>query len=882
MNRSWPLVGREDTVLLIRRTLAERRAVVVTGAAGVGKTRLMTEAAESAPGRVLAWVKATTSATAIPFGAATELLPDAGSEPAIGRAATIRRIVDHVRRLGARDEVVVVVDDAHLLDDASATLIHQLVITGAARVVATLRASESAPEPIVSLWKEGLAERIELPALTVAELRQLLLAVVDGPVDELTVQKLWRLTLGNALFVRELVEAGLGSGNFSSVEGVWRWDGPVAPSTRLSELIDARMGRLDHRQRELLEMLAVGEPLGSELLVAAGMSADLESVETRGLAISEQAGRRVQVRLAHPLYGEVLRERTSAARTRRLYRALASVVATTGARREEDRLRVVAWQLAGAVEVDSATLTDAARRAIQVDFALAERLARAALDAGAGFSAALLLAKALVGLSRPGEAEEVLARLGSAPATDGERAELAAVRAANLYLGLGDFAGADAALQAAASNNEQGYAQLALARATYLVYDGRCWDALRLLDNLEVSAHEDAATGWQELATRSMALAVAGRYDASLTCSWQALVTARGAGSDTAWEDGALNGSRAMTYVWSGEFARAEALVQPLYVRALERGWSTEPVLYANVHGEAALYRGQVQTARRWLNAAKTHAAGKVPVPFIATVFGDLAKAAAAVGDLIEAESALEEMERSLSSSPGLFHPWGGLARGWVAAQRGELRAALRHAFEIADLAARTGQTHFEVTALYDALRFGGGTSAARRLIRATRGVDGALAALYRRHAQALTAADGVGLLETAEALHALGSNLYAAEAAAQAACLYRAAGRVGTALDASRRSGAWASLCEGARTAPLLALDESDGLTKREREVSQLAARGLTSKQIAGRLGISPRTVDNTLRRVYAKLGVTNRRQLPDRRVEPAGLPRTSIVSME
>jgi DNA-binding CsgD family transcriptional regulator len=51
--------------------------------------------------------------------------------------------------------------------------------------------------------------------------------------------------------------------------------------------------------------------------------------------------------------------------------------------------------------------------------------------------------------------------------------------------------------------------------------------------------------------------------------------------------------------------------------------------------------------------------------------------------------------------------------------------------------------------------------------------------------------------------------------------------------------------------------------LTPREREIALLAAGGSTSKEIAERLFVSARTVDNHLQNVYAKLGITSRSAL-------------------
>jgi DNA-binding CsgD family transcriptional regulator len=49
-------------------------------------------------------------------------------------------------------------------------------------------------------------------------------------------------------------------------------------------------------------------------------------------------------------------------------------------------------------------------------------------------------------------------------------------------------------------------------------------------------------------------------------------------------------------------------------------------------------------------------------------------------------------------------------------------------------------------------------------------------------------------------------------------------------------------------------------GLTGREVEVLQLLARGLSTKQIAERLFVSPKTAGNHIEHIYSKIGATNR----------------------
>ncbi|MCZ0975240.1 helix-turn-helix transcriptional regulator [Streptomyces albulus] len=65
-------------------------------------------------------------------------------------------------------------------------------------------------------------------------------------------------------------------------------------------------------------------------------------------------------------------------------------------------------------------------------------------------------------------------------------------------------------------------------------------------------------------------------------------------------------------------------------------------------------------------------------------------------------------------------------------------------------------------------------------------------------------------------------------------------------------------------------------GLTRRESQVAELVAEGLTNKDIAARLTIAQRTAENHVERILGKLGLTSRTQLAlwtyEQRDEPAG----------
>jgi len=195
--------------------------------------------------------------------------------------------------------------------------------------------------------------------------------------------------------------------------------------------------------------------------------------------------------------------------------------------------------------------------------------------------------------------------------------------------------------------------------------------------------------------------------------------------------------------------------------------------------------------------------------------------------------------------------------------ERGALAGARGLAREAAALARSRGQDAYAVRALHELCRLGDPAGAAPELARLAGGVDGPFAANAAAHAAALVAGDGAALLEVAERFAAADALLTAAEAADAAAAAHRDAGRLSSARTAAARAALWLAGCEGARPPTLLPAPEAVSLTQREREIALLAAAGASSREIAGRLVISVRTVDNHLRSAYRKLGVTRRHDL-------------------
>src|SRR5207253_4089954 len=173
----------------------------------------------------------------------------------------------------------------------------------------------------------------------------LVATTLGGDVDGPTLLRLWNATQGNVLFLRELVFEGLERKLLVSSGGVWRWAGRIAPGTRLVELVESRIGQLAPDERRVLEVVALGEPVGAGVLEGLAPPAATDELQRRDLLQVNRSGRRLETRVAHPLYGDATRARISRRHARELCGALASALAGTGARRREDLLRVATWRL---------------------------------------------------------------------------------------------------------------------------------------------------------------------------------------------------------------------------------------------------------------------------------------------------------------------------------------------------------------------------------------------------------------------------------------------------------------------------------------------------------------------------------------------------------
>ena len=854
----WPLVGRESELAEISWALTSQnsRGVVIIAAPGVGKTRLAREAlAEAAAnGAFTIWVQATRSAATIPLGALASLIP-ADTRPD-DPVALIRSCSQALHERAAGRRAVVAVDDAQLLDAASAALVLHLTTNGDVSVVVTVRYGEPCPDAIMVLWKDDLTRRLELAPLADEQVREMVEAALGAPIEEAVLQWLVEVSQGNAMYVRELVRGALTTGHLVDDGGFWRLEGQPQASSSLVDLVRARISGLSPEATELVQLLALSEPVTvSEALQLSSEEALLE-IEGGGLITSSTR----EVRLSHPLYGEAVRGSLLPLTAAALCRRLVAVIEARPGFGPDEALRVARLRLDAGEPLSDVLLlqaADAANRAGDPEFGqqLAEMIPRETR----GMAAAMLLARSLTLRNRYAEAEAALAAVEQIAGDDPDVHEYLRRRLWLSHWGMRDHDGLSALLARASGwrTDPEWKRFVEIVGQRYLALDHDFGDrasAAELADNENAPAH--ARREGRAAYVLSTLLAGEGNLAAAAAFKAQPLV------SDDIGEV-ALLGALSLSAIETGyQWTELEAYMGDALRQAVRQHQHAAGCIAAFTLGRMHFLRGRFADATRWLAEARSHASMEDPFSVLTHIKVLHVGISAFSGDFDGTMRALESLHRHCERSAPL--PVGKLhiarAEGWATRVRspGEAGEQL--------LAAAAEFDHFTGLVpqlLYDAMRCGAAAATPQLATLASRN-NSRLVGAYAQHASAKAADDGAGLMSAAEEMAAIGAFRYAVEAASDAAAAFISAGRSDSARRAAARARELHVPDQGWALPRIDGLDATAiALTPREEQLIGLASQGLSNVDIADRLVLSVRTVETHLYRGMQKLGISDRRDL-------------------
>jgi energy-coupling factor transporter ATP-binding protein EcfA2 len=637
----WKVPQHEAALERLNDALGTGRGAVVLGPDGCGKSTLARLAAESYgrshPSTVARWVTGTPTERAVPFGAFSHLvaISDLGKPAALLRAARAS--------LGGGGDLLLVVDDAHELDVLSATLVYQLALAGAARMVVTGRGPDfsAAPEAIAALWTDGLLDRID----------------VEAP------------------------------------------GGTTTPAE-----VDAFIAELPPPARAVLDYLAVEEPLSLTDLTALAGEGAVDAAEDVGAAETRVRGDGDDpvVYTAHPLFAERARAALGPDDARRLRAEVVELLSQRASDHLSDRLRLASLALDSDAPQRVADVTAAAQQALRLgDLALGERLARSALERSGGLAARLSLAHAVAWQGRGREADAVLAEVDSAALAEPALMDWTLLRAANQFWMLSEPERATAFLRTIRNrvSDEGPRTTLDALSATFAMNAGNVEYAVRIAGEvLDSPSADDQAVAWAASAG-TLCAARQGRFADVEPLAQRALAAEHPGLLRFTIGLGQITAS-----LMAGEVAGARELAQQFtdFAELQQPGRAIGEVLLAHV----LIVEGEFAQAAALLGpaAATLERTGYSWGPLSLTL---LATARAQQGDIAGTAKTLSRAESRHGTKSALFGPELGVARAWRLATMRDRHGAVAAARDAARMAERGGQSAVALHAWHEAVRLG-------------------------------------------------------------------------------------------------------------------------------------------------------------------------------
>lgn len=913
------LVGRERECAQIDAALARGvpgvAAVLVEGAAGIGKTAVLSQIVAAHNGLVLAAHPAESEAafTFAVLGDLLEQLPAhavtdlPGPQQGALDAALLRagdgvppngRLVGTalrtaLSRVATETSVLIVIDDAQWADRASTTALGFALrrLDTPIGLLAAVRTDQTNPELPTLL--AGLADpplRVWLGPLNVAALFHVIRDRTGLVFPRPALGRIAEASGGNPLYAVELARA-LHDHGAAPAPGE-----PLPVPDTLEALIDARLAGVPAGWRAALLLIALAHDPTVDLLTAAlgddpqgPDPADLEAIVASGL-VARRGGR---LRFTHPLFATGTVARATPVERCDAHRRLAEIDTDP-----ERRARHLALAAGGRPDADVAAALAAAsasagrRGAAEAAAELMELAWRASPDPRERQTLAWRLHHVEL-VNRSGDtptARRLLDELIDDSPPGPTRAAALETFARLMCFGVG---AAEAARRCDEALAEAGDDLRLLARVyatrSCVEYDDTAAGVAygeRALALLEALPDPDPVVFAQAVMGYMAHLAYRGDPFPTALIERALEYERRAPGPDVSDRLGAAYGSQLK---YAGRLAEARGYLLAGYQAALDEGDEGSLASAASHLPQLELWAGNWPEAERWAYECLTLAERSGQAPHQISALGQLVQVHAHQGRFTEA---LDEAGRAFALIGSSGDDWqaGPLhgSVGFVHLATGEIDLAVEHLA----LAERLG-TSSEVTrplrttrAYAEALLRAGRLAEADEVARALEAnarrtahhdhLGGALTcrALVAAAEQRLDAA--IELIDAALAAHDLGEEPFArARALVARGQILRRRGERRAAVDALDGAEE-AFLALGAPTFAAQAAEEraripvrrkaGPGLTDGEQRVAELAASGLSNRQIAAELFLSSNTVEATLTRVYAKLGVRSRAALAAR----------------
>ena len=328
--RRWSSIVRQEDVDSVLGYLGgeQLHGAVILGPRGVGKSTLARSVAQrlGATAHVVR-LFGSNIATDVPYSIFSVHLARLNARQTESPSAVLGALVEQITNDAHGKPVVVMIDELPGIDTLSMGVLMHLVLGGNAKLLVVARTAADFPEDLVWMIKDGLLAQQRLRAFSRAEVRNLLVKALDGPVAESVVASLYTASAGNPLVLQALVHEYLSSGLLRANDGIWVPFGRLDKFSDdiLLELVETRMVRETDAVRKSLEKFSLFNDVPLSLALRVLGADAVTKMEERGfLAIGSD--RRKTVTFAEPYFGEIVRSRLSVAQKAAYFHELTNVL----------------------------------------------------------------------------------------------------------------------------------------------------------------------------------------------------------------------------------------------------------------------------------------------------------------------------------------------------------------------------------------------------------------------------------------------------------------------------------------------------------------------------------------------------------------------------
>lgn len=856
-------------------------AVLLLGDSGIGKSTLLEAVAAELQSSVTpVRIYGSPSLANVPYGVLGPFLVGLPVQEATSQLAVLRTFWARLEeeRQSSEKPLLLIVDDAHDLDESTAGILVELAAAGWAKLLVASATRPGLPEPLLQLWFEGLAERLDLRPLTSQHTNDILLRALGPQVLPSVADTLWEASEGNPLLLNGLIEDAKSDGTLRKHNEVWLLTRPLeSHGDRLTEVVRRQLLRRSPAERQALNLIALSEPVSRELIEST-VGEDPVAALLEHEMIRVTPSPHPQLRLWHPVYGDALRNLISPARSLQLRQSLLRRMDSepTSA---EGLLRQVSWSIECGADIEDRQLLRAAVLASRLhQDELARRAAALIKDSELQVAARAVTARTYFNTADYAAARDILEGdfaqgLSVAVLLTGTLM-WAAVQAALGHAPADIMARARALLEAgeelARKNPDDAEGILAATRERYATMQAMVYALAGEYPEDSGAEGKDGAgppanafEAAFRLALTSEQLLVQGKSVQSFAAVSAALDTAGSGHDELHFLAEFLVARAAAAVIHGGDWQGAEALLSGVAAGQAPHLISFGGGVHA-ANGIILLYQGKTGQALGTLSAALESLRLADPQQLFALTASMAFAAAADAGAKDRAAAFLADYETAPRAVSRYLRVLSQMAVVYGKARLGHYPGAVTELRALGRPHGDGSTPGLEFDALVFCLALGD-RDAAGRLLELQPQLEGPRAAAICSFAFAVDtdqAADHLEAGKNCEAAELWGFAALAYDAAANG---YKAAGdsmRERMALSQRKRCLARADNVTGLEPEP-----ESGALgllTRRERDIVALAVRGLSDRQIAAELQVSIRTVEGHLYRSYAKLSVKGRDQLP------------------